>query len=75
VARFVKDATDIGDSFMDPLQFGTDLTPTDGNVIDGKVVGNPDGLSIYRWAINEFENQGYTENQDLFTFPYDWRYG
>jgi len=69
-------ATDIGDSFMDPLQFGTDLTPTDGNVIDGKVVGNPDGLFNYTdGLINEFENQGYTENQDLFTFPYDWRYG
>jgi len=25
--------------------------------------------------IQEFINQGYVEGQDLFTFPYDWRYG
>jgi hypothetical protein len=28
---------------------------------------------FYDDLISELENNGYTENEDLFTFPYDWR--
>ena len=79
-----RNLLDIGDEFMDALQFNEDLTPFDtsltiGDVIrkkvldltlvDVKVFDYSDGL------INEFKNQGYIENEDLFLFPYDWRYG
>lgn len=76
--------TDIGDSFMDPLQFNQNLTPTDTSLSTSDVISKETvnvgvgNLTIYDYTsglIQEFENQGYTENQDLFTFPYDWRYG
>ena len=64
------------DSFMDPLQFDSDLIPSDNNVKIGDVIKNPDGLFDYTdTLINEFKKQGYLEGQMLFTFPYDWRYG
>jgi pimeloyl-ACP methyl ester carboxylesterase len=69
------------DSFMDPLSFNADLTPSDSNVFVSDVIKKLEtalGLVNYNYAdglINEFTNQGYVENRDLFTFPYDWRYG
>lgn len=64
------------DDFMDPLAFNPDLRASDQSVFFGSVVSNPDNLFDYTESlINEFAAQGYVENQDLFTFPYDWRYG
>lgn len=66
----------IGDAFMDPLAFNSNLTPINSSVVIGKVVENPDKLADYTEGLkNEFKNQGYIEGQTLFTFPYDWRYG
>ena len=73
-------AKDVGDGFLDPLSFNKNLvpgnsTPSVSNVIS---VGKFLGANVFDYTdglINEFKNQGYTENQDLFTFPYDWRYG
>lgn len=71
-----RNFTDIGDDFMDPLQFKTDLTPTDTNLIVGDVIRKPSILFDYaQGLIEEFQNQGYIEDTNLFTFPYDWRYG
>ena len=71
----------IGDSFMDDLQFKNDLSPKVNGLIPSDVIRELEtalGLVNFDYTkslINEFKNQGYVENQDLFTFPYDWRYG
>ena len=74
-----KNLTDIGDQFMDALQFNSDLTPTDTSLTLGDVIRKITFLKIsYDYSdglIKEFESQGYIEGTDLFLFPYDWRYG
>ncbi len=65
----------ISDNFMDPLGFSKELTPIDNNVIPEKVVSRELIFDYTEGLVNQFVWQGYTENQDLFTFPYDWRYG
>ncbi len=72
------------DSFMDPLQFKNNLALLDTSlVLQGVIksktqtVGNKI-ITLYDYTqglITELINQGYTEGKDLFTFPYDWRYG
>ncbi|MEI6316791.1 MAG: right-handed parallel beta-helix repeat-containing protein [bacterium] len=71
--------TSIGDGFMDPLQFNSNLTPIDSSLALGDILRKIIIVGFtYDYSnslINEFQNQGYTENTDLFVFPYDWRYG
>ena len=66
---------DVGDDFMDPIRFKTNLTPSDEDVSPMSVIRRELIFDYTESLINEFVGQGYTENQDLFTFPYDWRYG
>ena len=72
---------DIGDEFLDPLQFNNDLSPQNNNLASDNVIKKLEtalGLIDFNYTeglVNEFVGQGYTENQDLFLFPYDWRYG
>ncbi len=68
------------DDFMDPLSFNKNLIPSDSDVyitdvIRKKTASVVEFLNYTEGLINEFQNQGYLENQDLFLFPYDWRYG
>ncbi len=68
------------DSFMDPLQFNKDLTPSDPGVYASKIIDNPDGRYNYsEGLILALQDQGYTQgaspDDNLFLFPYDWRYG
>lgn len=71
-----RNFTDVGDQFMDPLQFKNDLTPLDTSLTLGELILNPAaGQHFYDLLIQEFIAQGYEEGVDLFTFPYDWRYG
>jgi len=74
----------VSDSFIDPLQFKTDLTPlsldlTTDKIISSKVFDIGFGqVVVFDYVaslISEFKSQGYLENENLFTFPYDWRYG
>lgn len=79
-ANLGKMLKDIGDDFMDPLQFKSDFFPTDSGIKPTEVVSNPDNLFDYTQSlINELKDQGYSEGttstSTLFTFPYDWRYG
>lgn len=72
--------TDTGDQFMDGIGFSESLMLQNGVVGDivRKAVGTPSFIVKYDYTeslINELIQQGYTEGQDLFTFPYDWRYG
>lgn len=78
--------TDKGDQFMDPLQFNASLTSLDTSLAIGEVIREammiPSTLVNFNYTkglIDLFTSQGYTEgtNSDanLFTFPYDWRYG
>ncbi len=76
--------TDYNDQFMDPLVFTNDLKPQDnsldiGSIIRKEIVDVGVGdVTIYDYThglIQEFTSLGYTEGADLFTFPYDWRYG
>ncbi|MBL8030415.1 MAG: hypothetical protein JNN11_04160 [Candidatus Doudnabacteria bacterium] len=72
------------DNFMDPLSFTSLLKPTSNstrytNVIKtiSATIGGIE-LELFDYTsglISEFTDQGYTENQNFFTFPYDWRYG
>jgi triacylglycerol esterase/lipase EstA (alpha/beta hydrolase family) len=74
-----RNLTDLGDQFMDPLQFDEDLNPIDQNLTVGSVIGKsefgPFAFDYTDALVKEFENQGYVKNIDLFLFPYDWRYG
>lgn len=64
------------DDFMDPLAFDDNLKAVDENVRNRDVIINPSNLFDYTGSlINEFANQGYIEDENLFTFSYDWRYG
>jgi pimeloyl-ACP methyl ester carboxylesterase len=78
--NFGKNITDLGDNFMDPLMFDSNLKPTDNNLSVGQIITNPViGYHVYDLLISEFKSQGYTEgtssSDNLFLFPYDWRYG
>src|SRR3989344_3774884 len=67
---------DIGDEFMDPLSFSEYLYPAHNSLSIGDIIRKPNIIFDYsEGLITELKNQGYIENQDLFTFPYDWRYG
>jgi len=69
-------ALDIGDSFLDLLQFDINLNAITEGLTTGDIIGSPlITQHFYDLLIDEFKNQGYVEEQDLFTFPYDWRYG
>jgi len=63
------------DTFLDPLGFNDNLTPLDATLVLGGVLGK---LPLYDYSqklVEEFEDQGYAYDQDVFFFPYDWRYG
>ncbi len=72
---------DIDDNFMDPLKFNQNLTPLYSNLSLGGVIKKLEtaiGLIDFDYSealITELKNQGYVENENIFTFPYDWRYG
>lgn len=71
---------DVGDEFMDPLAFNQSLLPSDLGIDTLGVVGDEKilGVTVFDYSkalIDEFVGQGYVENESLFTFPYDWRYG
>ena len=67
------------DGFMDPLAFNPDLTPVDNSITVGGVIKQRTilglGTHYLDGLITNLVNQGYTEGVDLFTFPYDWRFG
>ncbi|MFA6301097.1 MAG: hypothetical protein WC609_01965 [Candidatus Paceibacterota bacterium] len=71
----VHNLMDIGDEFMDPLQFNSDLTPSDTNLTIGDVIRKVLFFDYGDGLVEEFQNQGYVEGTDLFLFPYDWRFG
>ena len=75
-----RNLTDVGDEFMDPMQFDQNLNPIDTYLNVGNLILNPfSGQHFYDQLIQEFQNQGYTQGtsstDSLFLFPYDWRYG
>jgi pimeloyl-ACP methyl ester carboxylesterase len=80
--------SDIGDQFMDSLGFNNNLIPTQIDIGLGKVIDKEvfnigiSNISIFDYTnglVQEFLSQGYkggfSSTSDLFTFPYDWRYG
>lgn len=57
------------DDYFDILRLNADGKTDLGNIIpNGEAVGR-----AYQPTINFFVNQGYTLNQDMFVFGYDWR--
>jgi len=66
---------DKDDTFLDPLSFEKDLYPSDLSVVTTNVIKSKTAFDYTDGLIKEFEGQGYVENTNLFTFPYDWRYG
>ncbi len=77
VARMVNPLN--SDNFMDALSFNSILMPSEPTVYTYNILGSknigPIKYDYYDGIVAEFTGQGYIENQDLFTFPYDWRYG
>ncbi len=72
--------TNFGDAFMDPLAFTKSLTSTDPDVYASNVIRSEkvSGITVFDYTeklISDLTSQGYVENTNLFTFPYDWRYG
>lgn len=71
----------ISDGFMDPLGLNSNLSPIDSDLILGNVIRQRGALGFISHYTDGLINQlassdfGYTEGKDLFTFPYDWRYG
>lgn len=63
------------DSFMDPLSLNQDFSSSYELSI-GEVLKNPFRLYNYTQSlIDDLKSEGYQEGVDLFTLPYDWRYG
>lgn len=71
----------ISDGFMDPLAFNTNLIPIDTSLTLGDVIREKGAIGFISHYTDSLINQltspdiGYTEGKDLFTFPYDWRFG
>jgi len=74
------------DSFMDPLAFNSNLSPIDNSLVATDVIKKMTfNTGILKFKVYDYTdgliNQltspdiGYTEGKDLFTFPYDWRFG
>ncbi|MCL5667064.1 MAG: hypothetical protein M1383_04820 [Patescibacteria group bacterium] len=62
------------DDFLNPLSLNDGGVPIYTDVVLGDIVGKPNTLFDYsQGLINDLKSQSYTENQTLFTFPYDWR--
>ena len=80
-ADFSRMVSDVGDQFLDNLQFQENLSSAIVGVSASDVIKKlelPLGLGSFDYTdalLAEFKNQGYIENETLFTFPYDWRYG
>lgn len=70
-----KMITNITDDFMDVLSFDGNLKPTDEEVYGNNVIREEPLFDYTNGLMNEFTGQGYIENETLFTFSYDWRYG
>ncbi len=75
ITRMVNPLND--DSFMDPLQFKSDLMPLDTSLALSGVIRKKPLYDYTDGLINLLTSAdfGYVEGQDLFTFPYDWRKG
>lgn len=73
--------TDVGDIFMDTMSFNEMLNSNNTNIKPGNVIKRLKmalGLGSFDYTaglIDELKSQDYLENQNLFLFPYDWRYG
>ncbi len=71
----------ISDGFMDPLAFNQNLTPLNASLTLGSVIRQKGAIGFISHYTDGLINQltspdiGYTEGKDLFTFPYDWRFG
>jgi pimeloyl-ACP methyl ester carboxylesterase len=71
------------DSFMDPLGFDQNLNPLDSSLVPGSVIRlirpvPPSSFFKFDYTdglIQQLKTEGYQENIDIFTFPYDWRFG
>jgi len=74
------------DGFMDPLGFNSNLMPIDDSLVATDVIRKMIfNTSILKFKLYDYtdslinqltsSDMGYTEGKDLFTFPYDWRFG
>lgn len=62
------------DSFLDYLALESDGTENpDRPVVLGDIIRGAVGVHVFDGLIDELISNGYTENTDLFVFPYDWR--
>lgn len=61
------------DRFLDPLAYNTNGEPVDHSVVIKNVIDQAGPLDYTEKLIADLHNQGYTDNQNLFLFPYDWR--
>lgn len=62
------------DSFLNYLALETDGTENpDRPVLLDDIIRGAVGVHVFASLIDELTANGYTENTDLFTFPYDWR--
>ena len=64
----------INDAFIDALGMSADGASLHADVIIGDVLRKPaPRFDYFDGLVKEFEQNGYTENTNLFVFPYDWR--
>lgn len=61
------------DRFMDNLAYDPSVSPVDSTVKPDKIISREATLNYTEKLITDLHTQGYTDNQNLFLFPYDWR--
>lgn len=67
-----KMVTDFGDEFLDVLAMDEQGQSVE-DIEVGDIIREKSIYDIWVNMIEDFESAGYSENQDLFVFPYDWR--
>ena len=64
----------LSDAFLNDLVLNSDGSESFSFPVSvGDVIREESGAHVFDYLIEDLENEGYVEEQDLFVFPYDWR--
>jgi len=67
--------TSLSDDYLDALAFNSSGTWNQKFPINvGDIIRGISNVHVFDYLINRLNENGYVENEDLFVFPYDWRF-